>query len=493
MSEPANDIRSQVDSIPHRLKELKGDRSTAAFARFLSVGVSTLHNYENGRTPPIEFLLNVAARTGVSIEWLLTGAGEKYRRESPGESTLKARRILVVDDKEYQRDSICNVLETEGYEVERASNVAESMCKLKLQAYDVVVTDLRMPEENDGLVLLRHIRERYPQVRTIIITVHAATAPVAVEAIRSGAFDYLVMSRTFPEDLRSAVSRAILEIDEEGPGPNRGQEAIFGEIIGRCPGILEAVEVLRTAIASPKTALLICGEPGTGKEFFAKVLHASDPHRRPHAFVPVKCGAMSDEVLAQELFGVGSSASERAETPGVFAVAGGGTVFLDDVDKTSPSVQVGLLRVLDEGMFTRIGEVQPRRTDVRLVCATTADLAAEAARGRFRRDLLTRLEVLTMRLPPLRDRGEDLGLLGQHFLVGFAQEAGRECRSLSPEALAVLRERPWPGNIGELQATIKRAVLFSEGVTLGRDEVARALEALGGPANNHELLTNKSV
>ncbi|MFH1737428.1 MAG: response regulator, partial [bacterium] len=158
MTNSTNQIRSQVESIPERLLELKGDRSTAAFARFLRVGVSTLHNYENGRTPPIEFLLNVAAQTGVSVEWLLTGKGEKHGTDSSGEGSSKTRRILVVDDKEYQRDSICNVLEAEGYEVGRAANVNQSIEKLELSSYDIVVTDLRMPEENDGLVLLRHIR-----------------------------------------------------------------------------------------------------------------------------------------------------------------------------------------------------------------------------------------------------------------------------------------------------------------------------------------------
>ena len=371
--------------------------------------------------------------------------------------------------------------------------MAESIRELERDTYDVVVTDLRMPEENDGLILLRHIRDRYPQIRTIIVTVHAATAPVAVEAIRTGAFDYLVMSPTFPEDLRSVLSRAIHEIEEEESALEGEQDARFGEIIGRSPGILQAVDVLRKAIASPKTALLIQGEPGTGKEFFAKVLHANDPNRQSHGFVPVKCGAMSDDVLARELFGVGGSLGEHVETPGVFAVADGGLVFLDEVDRTSLSVQVALMRILDEGLFTRVGEVQPRRTDVRLVCASDADLSAEVTRGRFRRDLLTRLEVLTMRLPALRDRGKDPELLARHFLVRFAGESGRKCRSLSAGALAALQERSWPDNVRGLQATIKRAVLFSNDVTLHRDDITRALEAIGHPAGNHEPSINQST
>jgi len=493
MVDATSDIRRQVEAIPDRLLELKGDRSTASFARFLNVGVSTLHNYENGRTPPIEFLLNVAARTGVSIEWLLTGAGEKYRRGSPGGGTSKRHRILVVDDKEYQRDSICNVLEAEGYEVYRAGSVAESTRRLEAEPYDIVITDLRMPEENDGLVLLKYIRERYPRLRTIIVTVHEATAPVAVEAIRSGASDYLVMSKSFPEDLRSAVSRATREIEEEESASGGTQETVFGGIIGRCPSVVEAVDVLKKAIAAPKTAVLIYGEPGTGKEFFAKMLHANDPHRRSHGFVPVNCGAMPEEVLPEELFGVGMRVGGHRERPGVFTVADGGTVFLDEIDKASLPVQVSLLRILDDGMFTRLGEIQPRRTDVRLVCATSVDLSVEATQGRFRRDLLTRLEVLTVRLPPLRERGEDLELLARRFVVGFAQEAGRKCRALSPEALAVLRERSWPDNVRGLQAAIKRAVLFSEGVTIDRDEIAKALEALGRAPDNHESIAKQSA
>ena len=476
MSDLTKQIQTQVGSIPERLREIKGNRSTAAFARFLDVGVSTLHNYENGRTPPIDFLLNVAARTGVSIEWLLTGTGQKYEQVAE-EELAGTRRILVVDDKEYQRDSICNVLETEGYLLGRAKDVEESIQKLAEEPYDVVVTDLRMPEENDGLVLLRHIRKNYPKIRTIIMTVHAATAPVAVEAIRAGAFDYLVMSRTFPEDLRSVVSRAVEEIErEEG---RLVPETGVGEIIGRSPGILEVTELIKKAIQSPKTAVLLRGEPGTGKEFFAKVLHANDPHRQAYAFVPVKCGAMSGGILAGELLGAGGGDGEREETPGVFGVADGGTVFLDEVDKTGPLVQSALLRVLDEGTFVRTGEVQPRKTDVRLICATHADLAAEASEGRFRRDLLSRLEALSASLPPLRERGDDLDLLAQHFLAQFAEEEGRQCRKLTPEALDLLRSLPWPDNVRGLRSVIQRAVILSEDDELGRNDVAKALQALG--------------
>ncbi len=482
MTDPNSRIRSQVDSIPERLREIKGNRSTAAFARFLGVGVSTLHNYENGRTPPIDFLLNVTARTGISIEWLMTGTGEKYRSDA-SDSSGRTWRVLVVDDKDYQRDSICNVLEAEGYEVGRAANVEESIEKLSQRSYDVVVTDLRMPEENDGLILLRHIREHHPRIRTIIMTVHAATAPVAVEAIRAGAFDYLVMSRTFPDDLRSVVSRAIEEMkqEEEQPPPERE----VGEVIGRSSEIQNVIEVIRKAAQSPRTPVLLRGEPGTGKEFFAKTLHANDPHRQSCAFVPVKCGVMSDEVLTREMFGSGP-AGDPTETPGVFGVADGGTVFLDEIDKTGPSVQVALLRILDEGTYVRAGEIHPRKSDVRLICATHADMEALAAQGRFRRDLLTRLEVLSVTVPPLEERGEDLDLLAQHFLHRFAEEENRNCRTLSPAAVDVLRSTPWPDNVHGLRAVIQRAVIFSEGTELGGEDIAQALEALGYPSPKYE-------
>ncbi|HPA44507.1 MAG TPA: sigma 54-interacting transcriptional regulator [bacterium] len=483
-------IENQVATIPDRLKELKGDRTTAAFARFLGVGVSTLHNYENGRTPPIDFLLNVAACTGVSIEWLLTGRGEKESGGSYLQAARKTRRVLIVDDKEYQRDSICNVLEAEGYEIGRAANLKQSTEMLASESFDVVITDLRMPDENDGLILLKHIREKYPNTRTILITVHAATAPVAVEAIRSGAFDYLVMSRTFPDDLRSAVSRAITEIQKEETQSKDTFEDTFGEIIGQCPAIREAVAVLKKGVQSPGTPLLFCAEPGTGREFMAKVLHANDPERASHAFVPVKCGAMSEEVLNRELFGAAEYAGEHGEIPGVIAVADGGTVFLDEVEKIGPAVQVMLLRVLTDGTYTRVGEVQPRKADVRLICSTSANLVKEVAAGRFRQELLTHLSVLKIDVPPLREREGDIELLARRFLNDFAEEIGRDCRDFSPEAIRMLREESWPENIPGLKTTIKRAVLFSESEILGADDIAGSLNsgtnapsAVGSPSS----------
>ncbi|MFH1744364.1 MAG: sigma 54-interacting transcriptional regulator, partial [bacterium] len=321
------------------------------------------------------------------------------------------------------------------------------------------------------------IRERYPAIRTIIITVHAATAPVAVEAIRAGAFDYLVMSRTFPDDLRSVVSKAIQEIEKEETTSGKAQEPLFGEIIGRSPGILAAADGLKKALSSSRTTVLIEGEPGTGKEFFAKILHAKDPHRCSHAFIPVKCGAMAEDVLVRELFGVGENVGGHSETPGVFAVADGGTVFLDEIDKAGPSVRVALLRLLDEGVFNRVGEVQPRSTDVRVVLAVGKGFSERIAGDSFRQDLIRRLEIQIIQLPPLKDRREDLELLVGHFLTNFAEEMERDCRELSPEALAVLQKESWPDNVRGLQAVIKHAVLFSDNATIGVEEIRKAVEA----------------
>lgn len=473
------DPQKSLESLPHRILELKGNQTTVSFSRFLGVGVSTLHNYEKGRVPPLEFLLLLAQKTGVSLQWLLTGESSKYRDGEDGTNMEAVQMsILVVDDKEYQRESIVNLLEAEGYVCVQAGNLVEAQERLASETIDIVVTDLRMPNEDDGLVLLREINERYPGLRTIIVTVHAATARTAVEAIRLGAVDYLVMSRTFPDELRSAVRRAQEMIREDATRASQGGHDLgFGPIVGTTPAMKEALELMRRAIDTPAMPVLILGEPGTGKELFAKTIHQHDSERCKQAFVPVKCGAIEAEELRFELLGgVRTVDSQTQHFPGVFNTAEGGTVFLDEIDAISQKMQVGLTRLLREGLITPLGEGEPTPADIRIIGASHNDVEALVSRSVFRAELYSALSITTIRLPSLRERSEDLPHIARQLL----SEVGGKEFTVDPGALSTLAGRSFPDNIRGLRALLQRATLLADDKTVTEAVVQRAIQA--GPA-----------
>ncbi len=470
------DPQQSLQSLPQRILELKGNQTTASFSRFLGVGISTLHNYEKGRTPPLEFLLLLAQKTGVSLQWLLTGEGARYREEQPLAGTqVEPMSILVVDDKEYQRESIVNLLEAEGYRCVQAGSLPEARECLGSESIDIVVTDLRMPNEDDGLVLLREVNEKFDDIRTIIVTVHAATARTAVEAIRLGAIDYLVMSPKFPDELRDAVRKAVDQIHSECSRQAEGSHELgFGPIIGTTPEMCEAISILKRAIDSPGAPVLILGEPGTGKELFAKTIHQYDAERCKRAFVPVKCGSMDPEDLRFELLGGVRVLDGKTHTvPGVFNITDGGTVFLDEIDTILPVLQGALTRLLEEGIVTPIGEGNPNQVDVRIIGASHNDLEALAHKGLFRGELLSALSVLTIRLPSLEARLADVPHLARQLM----NECGGSGRSLSPDALTLLVKQDFQDNVRGLRNLIQRALLLSDEITITDQLIGNALES----------------
>lgn len=418
----------------------------------------------------MDFLLHVAAATGVSIEWLLTGEGSKFRQnETNRETKRQGRRVLVVDDKDYQRESIANLLEAEGYIVHQAHDIRSSLAALEAMPCEVVVTDLRMPNEDDGLQLLREIQQRWPNTHTIMITVHAATARTAVEAVRLGAFDYLVMSRSFPADLRTAVANALADLDRragQAQAPPPGWDALLG--------VSPAIEALRAwlprAADAASEPVLLLGEPGTGKEFVARLLHAQDAWRHSKPFVPVKCGAMDPEALTLELFG-----QARPPSEGVFVRAAGGTVFLDEFDRLAHPAQIDLMRLITERVVVRRGELETRPAEVRLICASHADVDALAEQGALRRELLSRLSVLRFALPPLRERREDIPVLARAFAERAGRELGKPVAGIDAQAMELLISHDWPDNVRGLLYVIQRAAVFCDGPTLDRATVADAL------------------
>jgi DNA-binding NtrC family response regulator len=341
-----------------------------------------------------------------------------------------------------------------------------------------------MPAEDDGLRLLKWIQETRPGTRTIIITVHAATARVAVEAIREGASDYLVMSPNFPDELSEAVEKAFEETEEpEVPPAGEESDRGFGRLLGTSPAMREVYSAIRQAGESAGLPVLIEGAPGTGKELAARSVHEADRERRGHPFIALHCGSVTAEALHEEIFGPGRTGDGEA---GVLSKGWLGSLYLEEVDRTSPRLQVDLLRLLETGEVAFSSGRVARLGRGRVLCGTSADLDGAVAAGEFRPDLLSRLRILSIRLPALCDRKEDIDLLARHFITEFCAEANRPEPDLTEGALEILREVRWPENVRELRGVIERAlVCFPHADELGEDAI---LEVLGGAEMHSSVL-----
>ena len=386
--------------------------------------------------------------------------------------------ILVVDDEPNVRKVLGAMLEQAGYLTTRAATGDEALGLVRAQDPDLVITDLKMPGM-DGLGLLRRMKEGFPEIPVILLTAHG-TVEAAVEAMKQGALDFLAK----PFD-----KTRVLEIVAKGLGQAERARAEFQGplaggapcgIVGQTPGI-EAVRRLIERVAPSPSTVLITGETGTGKELVAEALHRLSP-RAPAPFIKINCGALPETLVEAELFGHerGAFTGAAQARPGRFELAHGGTLFLDEIGELPPAVQVKLLRVLQDGMVDRIGASQPRQVDVRLLAATHRDLQAEVERGRFRQDLLFRIRVIEIPVPPLRERLDDLPLLVEFFLDKQARRLGTARPPIGAEALSALRARTWPGNVRELENAVERAILLARGPALGSEDFG--LEATAGAA-----------
>jgi DNA-binding NtrC family response regulator len=403
-------------------------------------------------------------------EW---GSGESRRdRQSEadpmtGTSSEDRFRILIVDDDLHVRLSLSQWLEEDGYTVGSAQDAPAALQLFHESLWDVVLLDLRIPG-GDGLQLLKQIKSTAPQTVVFMMTGYA-TIDSSVAAMKEGAYDYIVKP-VDPEKL-SASLRAVLtrrrQVDrapEDSPPP--GTPVRFHNIIGKSPPMQRIFELIRR-VADTNATVLITGETGTGKELVARALH-SQSLRRFGPFVAVSCSAIPENLLESELFGYEKGAFTGAERlkQGRFEQADGGTLFLDEVGEIPQGTQVKLLRVLQERAFQRLGGTETVSVDVRLVAATNRNLWREVDLGRFRSDLLYRLNVVHLHLPPLRERLEDVPLLAAAFMKRFSDEYGRDFQRISPAALERMRAYPWPGNVRELENTVARAVALHAGPTL---------------------------
>jgi len=372
-------------------------------------------------------------------------------------------KVLVVDDQRNMRATTAILLRQAGHAVEEAESGAAAVRRVQQEPFDVVLTDLRMPEV-DGLEVLRAVREHSPDTQVIVMTAYG-TIDSAVEAMRRGAHDYV--SKPFKEEeLLVRIARAVETRRLRGrldlyAGDFRRQYGL-DHIVGVSPAIREVLERVER-VAPTDATVLLTGDSGTGKELVARALHASS-RRSARPFVPVNCAAITETLLESELFGHARGAFTGATRArrGLFEEAHGGTLFIDEIGETTPGFQAKLLRALQDGEIRRVGESAPVQVDVRVVAATNQDLRRAIAERRFREDLFYRLAVVPIRIPPLRERRGDVPLLAAHFLRRSAERGG-PARSLAPDALARLVDHAWPGNVRELENVIAQAAALSQG------------------------------
>ena len=372
--------------------------------------------------------------------------------------------ILIVDDERNYHLPLSTLLQHEGYETLSAYSGNEAWAVILEREVDLVLSDMTMPD-GDGLELLARIKAHKPEIPVVMLTAFG-TVELAVEAMKRGAFDYLTKPCPNDEMLRT-VAKA-LEVSRLGRQNKELRSQLnrrysFGSIIGKSKAMLELYQLMEK-VAPTKANVLITGESGTGKELVAQALHYNG--LRPDGpLVAVNCSALSPTLLESELFGheKGAFTDARQSRAGRFELASGGTLFLDEIGEMDMSIQVKLLRVLQERRFERVGGSRSIEIDVRLVTATNRDLKKEVALGNFREDLFYRLNVVHLHLPPLRERLDDLPLLADHFLKMYAEESGMDLKALSREALRVMFAYSWPGNIRELSNVIERGVVLSSG------------------------------
>ncbi len=395
------------------------------------------------------------------------------------DTTAKPYRILVVDDERIALRNLVHVLNNEGYQVTGADNGPAGLRNLEHGNFDLVLTDLHM-EQVDGMQILRHCRQHHPDTAVILIT-GFATVSSAVDAMREGAFHYV--AKPFRLDEVRHLVREALELTRLRRENRRLRELVEAQgvqqrLLTQDPALRKTLETARQ-IATSEANVIVTGESGTGKELLARLIHDHSA-RRNEPFVAVNCGAFPEDLLANELFGheKGAYTGATEARPGLIESASGGTLFLDEVTEMSPNMQVKLLRVIQEAELMRLGGTRPVAVNVRYLAATNRDLREAMAAGRFRQDLYYRLNVVHLHLPPLAERPGDVPLLAHYFLKRHAAALNRDVRDLDPEALALLNEYDYPGNVRELANLIERGVALADGPVLRPDHLPEDLRRL---------------
>ena len=391
--------------------------------------------------------------------------------------------ILVVDDEETMTESLAAWLREDGYSVDTAASGREAIEKARAREYAIYFVDLKMPGL-DGIETMMEIRKLQPEASVIVITAYA-TVDTAISAMKEGAQEYVVKP-CHPQEISLLVERIIRvkNLQRENAILRRKltRQYRFHDLVSKNARMAEVFDLVRE-VASQRSTVLIQGESGTGKELVARAIHYSG-ERGTRPFVAVSCAALAETLLESELFGHerGSFTGAVAQKKGKFEQADGGTLFLDEIGDISPKLQVDLLRVLQERRFFRVGGTSEVQVDVRVIAATHRDLQADVREGHFRDDLFYRLNVINIRIPPLRERREDVPLLTQEFLDRLSHELGREVSGISDEALRLLMDHDWPGNVRELENAVERALVTCKTGVLTAEDFAFLRRDAGFPA-----------
>ncbi len=397
-------------------------------------------------------------------------------------------RILITEDDDTQREVLAEILGAAGYTVDVAASPQEALDKIETESFDLMLTDLRMPEM-DGVELLRRSRRLRPETEVVVMTAYS-TVKTAVTAMKEGAVDYL--QKPFEKDELLLVVERALEHGELRRQNEQLRELVadsvsLGNIIGESPNMQHVFNIIRKALPVTST-VLIEGESGTGKELVARHIHFSGP-RAKKPFVVMNCAAIPDTLVESELFGHEKGAFTGAETSraGKFEVANGGTLLLDEIGDMHLESQAKLLRVLQDGVVERVGSTSPRQVDVRVITATNRDLARRVEEGAFRRDLYYRLDVIRVNIPSLRERIHDLPLLVNHFRAKLSAKLGKPVPMVGPDVIEAMRRYRWPGNVRELENTLEQIFILCDGPVVAMDDLPSKLRERKPDPSSFEL------
>lgn len=413
------------------------------------------------------------------------------------EQHSNGKHILVVDDEPLVRRSLSEFLTLQGYTVSTAASGREALDLLKNYTADIVITDIKM-SEIDGIQLLRQIKKEHADTPVILITGYGSIEN-AVEAIKEGAYDY-VTKPIVDSDIKLVIERLIKQrnLQEENIKLKEQLSASLRERFHNIVGKDEKMQKIYTlieAISTTRATVLIHGESGTGKRLIAHAIHKYNEEERGKPFIEVSCGALTETLLESELFGhtKGSFTGAIKDRTGRFELADGGTIFLDEIDASSPALQVKLLRVLQDGEFERVGDSKTNHVDVRVIAATNQNLLELIAQGKFRKDLYYRLNIIAIEIPPLRERKGDIVLLLDEFIKKHSKHTSKKIEGISEDALKILLDYAWPGNVRELENVIERAIILCKDKIITPNDLPKSLKINLGVMDEGDTLKLKDA